>query len=258
MEMIGAAEKFLLTALDLADWQPPEPLTYTRRAADVFSAERIDAEYFHPEKKYALDVLGKSGGPTLGEIVSSVRDMYDPSAASAGELVRNFDLTDALQPELTDEMPPARAGEIGSLKKTMHAGDVAISRLRAYLREIAIVRTSSAVPTVGSSEFVVLRPKNQDALSAGALLVFLRSYPVQAILKWCRDGSQHPRFDENDLLAIPVPKQVWKVSAELDRLVNEAFAARQHAHELLERAKRAVEIAIEHSEAEAISQLKGA
>ena len=38
--------------------------------------------------------------------------------------------------------------------------------------------------------------------------------------------------------------------------VNEVFAARQLAHELLERAKRAVEIAIEKSEVEAIRFLE--
>ena len=42
------AEQTLLQALDLEDWQPPEPLTYTRRTSEVFAAGRLDAEYYTP------------------------------------------------------------------------------------------------------------------------------------------------------------------------------------------------------------------
>ena len=253
---LAHSEAMLLSALGLRTWQPPEPLTYTRRAPEVMGARRFDAVYFTPEKKYATDALARLGGPKLGEVFTSARDMFSPGDCSTSMQVRNFDVTHALQPELTDETPPVPASEIGSMKKRMRNGDVAISRLRAYLREIAIVRTSETPPTVGSSEFVVLRPKGRGKpLSPEALLVFLRSRPVQAVLKWCRDGSQHPRFDENDLLAIPVPDLLWHISDRLAEQVSTAFAARREATALLEKAKRAVEIAIEDSEAAALQFL---
>lgn len=72
--------------------------------------------------------------------------------------VRNYDVTDALVPLLDAEKEPSFAADIGSMKKVLKDGDVAISRLRAYLREVAVVRTGDDVPSVGSSEFIVLRP----------------------------------------------------------------------------------------------------
>src|SRR5207249_8870876 len=132
-------------------------------------------------------------GQPLSAHFQAIREMFDPTAAAPSEQVRNFDLTDALEPVLDDSREPMTAREVGSTKKRFTAGDVVISRLRAYLREIALVRTSPTVPAVGSSEFIVLRPRNaeQPRLSRATLLVFLRSLPVQTILKWSQDGSHH-------------------------------------------------------------------
>jgi len=182
--------------------------------------------------------------------------MFVPDRAPPEKLVRNYDVTDALVPLLDAEKEPQAAGEIGSIKKTFHDGDVAISRLRAYLKEVAVVRTGDAIPSVGSSEFIVLRPKaGQADISPETLMVFLRATPAQTILKWCQDGSQHPRFSERDLLSIPVPYAVAGVSDQITSIVQEGFAARHKARQLLEAAKRAVEIAIEEGEDAAMAVL---
>ncbi len=44
------AQQALLSALGLADWTPPEPLTYTARSSDALTAGRLDAQYFMPAK----------------------------------------------------------------------------------------------------------------------------------------------------------------------------------------------------------------
>ncbi|MDQ6703044.1 MAG: hypothetical protein M3Z96_08070 [Pseudomonadota bacterium] len=82
--------------------------------------------------------------------------------------------------------------------------------------------------------------------------MFLRSTAVQTILKWCKDGSQHPRFNEGDLLSISIPDAVADASPQIEAIVKQGFAARQRARDLLNRAKRAVEIAIEDNEAAAL------
>ena len=251
---ISAAETALLTALGLADWTPPEPLTYTARAADVFASGRIDAQYFMPAKEQVKQSLAALPGQLLSERVDSIRDQWVPDRAPPTMQVRNYDVTDALVPLLDAEKEPSFAADIGSMKKILKDGDVAISRLRAYLKEVAVVRTGDAIPSVGSSEFIVLRPK-EAAISPEALMVFLRSAPVQTILKWCQDGSQHPRFSESDLLSIPVPDAVATVSEKITKIVQDGFAARYRARKLLDAAKRAVEIAIEDGEPAAIVYL---
>lgn len=253
------AEATLLAALGLAGWSPPEPLSYTARAADAHTAARLDAQYFMPSKLQMIEALQAMPGQSLGARFKSVREMFDPAKADPDLLVRNFDLPDALEPILDDDKELASSGDIGSLKKGMKNGDVAMSRLRAYLRETAVVRTGASHLAVGSSEFIVLRPVDPKAnrIAPETLMIFLRSAPVQTILKWCQDGSQHPRFSERDLLAIPLPDAVADASTEIEEMVQSAFTARARSRALLSSAKRAVEIAIEDSEAAALAFLAG-
>lgn len=249
-----SASSVLLAALGLADWTPPEPLAYTGRAADVFASGRFDAQYFMPAKEQVRQSLAALPGQLLSERVDSIRDQWVPDLAPQTMCVRNYDVTDALVPLLDAEKEPSFAADIGSMKKVFKDGDVAISRLRAYLKEVAVVRTGDDIPSVGSSEFIVLRPKG-SAISPETLMVFLRSAPVQTILKWCQDGSQHPRFSESDLLSIPVPDAVAQVSVQITKVVQDGFTARHRARKFLEAAKRAVEIAIENGEPAAMAYL---
>lgn len=256
-EILSTQEKAssaLLAALGLADWTPPEPLAYTARAADVFASGRFDAQYYMPAKEQVRQSLAALPGKLLSDRVDSVRDQWVPDRVPSTMRVRNYDLPDALVPLLDAEKEPSFAADIGSMKKVLKDGDVAISRLRAYLKEIAVVRTGDDIPSVGSSEFIVLRPRG-TAISPETLMIFLRSAPVQTILKWCQDGSQHPRFSESDLLSIPVPDAVAQVSVQITKIVQDGFTARHRAQKLLETAKRAVEIAIEDGEPAAMGYL---
>ncbi len=250
------AEETLLAALGLADWTPPEPLSYIARASNACTAGRLDAQYFMPAKEQVCQSLAAMPGSSLGECVDCIREMFVPNSATNTMKLRNYDVTDALVPILNSEKQPSFAVEIGSNKKTFKDGDVVISRLRAYLKEIAVVRINDEFPSVGSSEFIVLRlKKSKSDISPETLMVFLRSIPVQTILKWCQDGSQHPRFSEGDLLSITVPDAVVRVSKKITKSIQEGFAARHQARQLLEEAKRAVEIAIENGEAAAMTFL---
>lgn len=254
-----AADAVLRDALGLANWSPPEPLSYTARFKSAFSSARLDAQYYMPAKAEVLRKLAERRGATLGDRFSSIKDLFDPKAYAAPPLVRNYDVTDALEPVLDDEKTPQATEEIGSTKKNLQDGDVAISRLRAYLKEIAVVRTDGKLPAVGSSEFIVLRPRStHEVIAPETLTVFLRFQPVQTILKWCQDGSQHPRFSESDLLAIPLPDAVERSSPKIEKLVHTALDARKRARDLLETAKRATEIAIGDSEKAALRFLKDA
>jgi len=248
------AEGVLLSSLGLADWTPPEPLAYSARASEAFASGRLDAQYFMPAKHQVLQSLAALPGALLSDRVDSIREMWVPERVPQTMRVRNYDVTDALVPLLDDEKEPSVAAEIGSMKKVLKDGDVAISRLRAYLREVAVVRTRGNIPSVGSSEFIVLRPKDKF-ISPETLMVFLHSAPVQTILKWCQDGSQHPRFSEDDLMAIPLPDAAALMSPEITRIVQEGFAARDRARKMLEAAQRAIEIAIEDGEPAAMAYL---
>lgn len=166
--------------------------------------------------------------------------MVDPFKQSSDEAIYNYDLTDAMRYFLTDDIETVEFDQIGSAKKQFQNGDIVVSRLRSYLKEIAIVKTPHGIRCVGSSEFYVLRPRSEK-VSAELLLVYVRSEPVQRILKWCQDGSQHPRFKEGEILTLNLPNQLLEVQTEVTRLVREGIETYQNANRLLDEAKQRVE-----------------
>jgi type I restriction enzyme, S subunit len=234
------AETQLMKALELDHLNLNPEKSYIRNFHDLQTGNRFGAEYYMPCKQRVLDALAKLPHRSIADHAPGIRDMWDPKWASRSEKVRNFDVTDALKPFLDDTTEPQSSEEIGSAKKRFRTGDVVISRLRSYLKEVAVVITSNTFPSVGSSEFIVLRPTG-DGLSAETLMVFLRCSLVQTVLKWSQDGSNHPRFAEEDLLAIPVPDAVLSAQKKIDALVHEATDARREAARLLSEAKKSVE-----------------
>ena len=89
-----------------------------------------------------------------------------------------------------------------SHKKRALGGDLIVSRLRPYLRQIALV----TCPEVAvSTEFYVLRPKKKDEDLAW-LLPFLLSASTQSLLAAAQEGGHHPRVPRTSLFALRVPK----------------------------------------------------
>lgn len=249
-----SGETKLLHALGLDNWQAPEPLSYVRSSRDAFAAGRFDAEYFYPAKTAALATLTQLSDSTIGDLFESVRNLWQPADGQPAELVRNYDLTDALSPFLDGGKEAVARESIASTKKTIVAGDLVVSRLRSYLKEIAIVQPGGETPMVASTEFIVLRPKT-SLVPVEALLIYLRSTLPQLVFKWSQDGSNHPRFDEQELLRLPIPKALIAHANDYIVAVQSMISARQRATQLLEAAKRAVEIAIENSESAALAYL---
>lgn len=242
------AEFTLLRALGLENWQAPEPLSYVSNSSDAFAAGRIDAEYFHPAKTKALAELEEVSESTVGDLFSSIRNLWRPEDGSPSEEVRNYDLTDALDPFLDGAKQPVKRSTIASTKKIICGGDLVVSRLRSYLREIAIVQSADQVPLVASTEFIVLRPKFEHSLPVEALFIYLRSLLPQLVFKWSQDGSNHPRFHERELLRLPLPRILISNADVYVDEVREMIGKREKAAQLLDAAKRAVEIAIEQDE----------
>lgn len=237
---LGEAEELAATQLGWATADVPgSDLAYEGSFSKSRAAGRIDAEYFQPAKDAVLHRLRSSGGLRLRSYFDEVRSVVTPQSIHPDELVRNFDLTDALDPFLDDTKEVIPGHQIGSLKKRLKPGDLVVSRLRSYLREVALVVTSKDASPVGSSEFIVLRPIG--GIPVEAALAMIRSWPVQLVLKWSQDGSNHPRFNASELLDLPVPPAFIANGADIAHLVSAAVDDRQEAYSLLAEAIRTLE-----------------
>jgi hypothetical protein len=109
-----------------------------------------------------------------------------------------------------------------SSKKAVRAGDVIVSRLRPYLRQVAFVHPAATAQSLAvSSEFYVLAPIGKDSIAF--LVPFLLSARVQAVLAAAQEGGHHPRVPKSVLLSLRVPTALVRARAPQSRKVIHAL-----------------------------------
>lgn len=180
---------------------------------------RFDAEYYHTEKLNAEKNLQKFSY-TIEENFLPIRKIETIQDDNEYLVV---DLENIAENRI-DDVKSLKGWEVGSAKKTIKKGDVIISRLRSYLKQIAINYNYEKL--LGSTECIVLRKKKDSRINQEVLFAFLLSNEVQNILKWSQEGSNHPRFSQSLLckLKIPIPSEITqKRVVELIIKSNEYF-----------------------------------
>jgi hypothetical protein len=195
-----------------------------RRVADLGDGLVLAPERFDPRRQ--VEVVARCCLSDLVDIVAenvSARSWKSPGA------VLILDTTHAYEGFVVLRHHPVPPASMGSAKRLVQAGDVIISRLRPYLRQVALVdealfqlcRRGNAV--VASTEFFVLR--GRTGFEAAGLVPFLLSQPVQAALAAGQEGGHHPRFRQELLLSLPVPDQVTRGSDKVARKMRSLAAA---------------------------------
>ena len=195
-----------------------------RRVADLGDGLVLAPERFDPRRQ--VEVVARCCLSDLVDIVAenvSARSWKSPGA------VLILDTTHAYEGFVVFRHDPVPPASMGSAKRLVQAGDVIISRLRPYLRQVALVdealfqlcRRGNAV--AASTEFFVLR--GRTGFEAAGLVPFLLSQPVQAALAAGQEGGHHPRFRQELLLSLPVPDQVTRGSDKVARKMRSLAAA---------------------------------
>jgi type I restriction enzyme, S subunit len=240
------AETALTGALGLQDWKPPEPLTYVRRASEVFAAHRLDAQYFAPRVAELIDRLGTRG--TLREVATPRTERFVPANKGTFRYIEISDVnTDGTVG--TTALPMSEAPSRATWY--VREGDIVTSTVRP-LRRLSAIITSEQEGSVASSGFLVLEPKD---VPAEVLLTYLRLPNVCELMDLHTSASMYPAISDRDLLSMPFPHIPSAVAEAIVVAVRASQAARRKAHSLLEKAKNGVEIAIANSDSAAIEFL---
>lgn len=240
------AEATLLAALGLAGWSPPEPLSYTARAADIVAAGRNDAQYFRP--KYDALIAFMDSQHDLATLAGVVTKGRSVSYSEDGDvkIIRSGDLNDLENDArflLADSSEP-----IAYLRK----GDVLISSIGfGSIGKVQVFDKDGKYGTV--SEVTIVR---QKTFNPYYLAAFLSSEAGQLqIDRFITGATGQLHLYPRDVQNIHIPIASEAVQNEIEAMVQSAFTARARSRALLSSAKRVVEIAIEDGEAAALAFL---
>ena len=190
--------------------------------ADLAAGVVLAPERYDPARRPAV-----TNGRPLAELVTLVRDSVRP-VADERDLRRCllFDTGDAQSGFLHTSRAPLATQQLGSSKRLILPGDVLISRLRPYLRQVAWVDPELATSDIRlccSTEFYALR--GRDGQDIAFVVPWLLSAPIQTALAAAQEGGHHPRFDRSALLELPVADHWLRRRAALSAEVVAAVAS---------------------------------
>ena len=249
------AQTLLLAELGLTDWQPEYQLTFFKNFSDTEDAERIDADYFQPKyDKIVNAIKNYSGGWDTLENLATLKKCVEVgskeyletgipfvrvSNLSPFEITQEKYISEELYAEITEHQP--KQGEI-LLSKDATPG------IAYYLREAP----EKMIPAGG-----ILRLESKtDKIGNEYLTLVLNSILTQEQVNRDVGGSVILHWRPDQVAGTIIPILHPEKQAEIEQKVIESFSLRKHAKDLLEHAKRAVEIAVEQDEQTAIDWLE--
>ncbi len=168
---------------------------------------------------------------SLGAVAQSVCELVSPRKQDARRYLI-IDTSHSRDGILYSRPPPTGIESVGSAKKLARPGDVLISRLRPYLRQIAYVDAdlpgfADNVLIACSTEYFVLRSADQASISF--LVPFFLSPAVQRILAAAQEGGHHPRVGLETILNLPLPPSLVASRAALGQKVEAALRCYRQA-----------------------------
>jgi hypothetical protein len=248
------AEQLLLSELGLQVWKPARALTFVRSYSKAAKAGRMDAEHYHPRYDELRERIRRypNGFLRITDIAVNSDETVEPTSHAEDDY-RYIELADINQVigtiesanEIKGKEAPSRA------RMLLRAGDVVASTVEGSLDKVALV-SEEYHGAIGSTGFFVLRPRT---VQSGYLLALVKSIIVREQMRCEASGTILAAVPAKSLRNIIVPNIPPEKRDEIAQLVEKSHSARREAKALLEKAKRAVEIAIEESEERAMEFL---
>ncbi|MCY3727921.1 MAG: hypothetical protein OXF97_02840 [Nitrospira sp.] len=240
----GNAQNILLSELGLTDWQPKRQLTFVKNYSDTEQAERIDAEYFQPKYEEIANTIKayKGGWDTLGNLVALSDKNYKPKDKRQYKYIELANITG--NGEIADCMVEEGQNLPSRARRKVKTGDLIVSSIEGSLSSIALI-DKEYNHALCSTGFHVINSKNY---SSETLLVLLKSVVGQLQLKNGCSGTILTAINKDEFGKIFLPIISTKKQTQIQEKVIESFNLRKQSKYLLERAKRAVEVAIEQDE----------
>ena len=210
---------------------------------------RLDAEFYQSKyEKYAA-VLDSN------ETVLSLCNYYDENYIPRAETSYKYiELANVGKAGDISGVTVQKGKDLPSrARRKVKAGQIIVSSIEGSLQSCALI-TDEYEGALCSTGFYVL---DSDSINSETLLVLFKSEPIQALMKQRCSGTILTVIGKDEFLSMPFPHVKEGVQKEIAAKVQESFALRRQSSQLLEYAKKSVEMAIEQDEDAATNWLFG-
>ncbi len=248
----GEAENILLQELGLSNWQPTIKNNNTKTLNESFLySGRIDAEYYQPKYDELERSLLKNKHYRIKEIKTfnarGLQPIYDVDGTL--DVINSKHILD-------------KNLDYGNFEKTNIDNWELQERARVYKDDILTYTTGANIgrtqtylvdnPALASNHVNILRVKGINPVYAGFVI---NSIIGRLQTEKYSAGSAQLELYPKDLDEFIIPVIDDKIQKTIADKIQQSFALRSRSHQLLEVAKKAVEIAIEENEQTALNHL---
>jgi restriction endonuclease S subunit len=251
--LYSQAESLLLEELGLKDFKPKYEKTYTAKLSDAFSAHRIDAEYFQPAYEEVIEKLRENNIELkpLRKFILSIQKGIEPGSENYRDEGKPFirvsnlskyGFTDRDQKYLSEEL-------YQQLRETYEPKQGDFLLTKDATPGIAYVVKEQIEGIISSG---ILRLQiNDSEINKEYLALCINSIVGRMQIERDCGGSVILHWKPEQVKRLQIPILPFPTQQEIASLVQQSHEARKEAKELLEVAKKAVEIAIEEGEEKA-------
>jgi len=246
----STAESLLLIALDMDSLIPSSEPVAIKTFSESFGASgRLDAEYY--QQKYE----GMENHLNTSHTVKTLCRVHECKFAPHNDDYMYIELANIGNAGNITGCTTAPFDELPSrARRLVTEGQVIVSSIEGSLASCALI-TDEYDGAICSTGFHVV---NSSMINAETLLVLFRSAPMQLLMKKRCSGTILSAISKTAFEEMPLPFIDTKLQQQVADEVQQSFLHRRRSEQLLDTAKRAVEIAIEKGESTALAWLEEA
>ena len=247
------AETILLQKIGLQNFEPSkEQINIKNFKVSFVDTGRLDAEYYQVKYEGYENLI-------VSQKHTFIKDEYLHVTTKSEKDKEGYNYIEIGDVNVSDGSNKSNFVETNNLpanaKTIVNKGDILISNVRPYRGAVTIINTDEK-DLIVSGAFTVLRKNPKSIYNNEVLKVLLRSSVYKDWLLKFNVGTSYPVIKDEDVLNLPIPFIDVNLQQQIAELVEESFKLKAESERLLEVSKKAVEMAIEKNEVDAMKFIK--
>lgn len=205
---------------------------------------RLDAEYY--QKKYEVVI----------EKIKAYKNGFEPLSVACNLKDKNFSPIENEEYKYIELSNIGKTGDVTGCKvelgkdlpsrarRLVNTDDVVISSIEGSLQSCGLIGKEYNNSLCSTGFYVI----NSEKINSETLIVLFKSPLMQSIMKQNCSGTILTGMNKDEFQNILVPLIDINAQTKIAKLIEQSFSLKKQSEDLLEVAKRAVEIAIEENE----------
>jgi restriction endonuclease S subunit len=261
-ELYSQANRLLLSELNLLNWKPKHQSSFAKNYSDTISSSRIDAEYYQPMYDEIVNRFNKYKCVNLNDICELIGHPSNPPYAQNEETNKTFIVTQKhlgryfLNNDFwlkDDALYTTKEFIKNNRQYLLRNNDILIYSVGAYIGKSNIY-TANLKATIGS--FLTIARLKENTINPYYLLLLLNTDLGIIMSKRYQRGLAQPYLYPYDIKKYIIPIIEDKIQKDIEKIMVQAKTKIDMSKNLLEIAKRGVEMAIEQDESTAENWMK--